>query len=95
MNRRLKVTSLIGKFSTARCVCAPQYASAGTCISPRLSCSVRYSSVIRPGGGPPGRKTHRYESGHHSAQPCNCRDSRSLATTTLQLESGDRGTQNP
>jgi hypothetical protein len=30
-----------GKFSTARCVCAPQSASAGTCSSPMLSCSMR------------------------------------------------------
>ncbi|MNV70150.1 hypothetical protein D3C71_1630960 [compost metagenome] len=30
-----------GKFSTARWVCAPHRASAGTCSSPMLSCSVR------------------------------------------------------
>ena len=33
----------IGKFSTARWVCAPHSASAGTCSSPMLSCSVRKS----------------------------------------------------
>ena len=33
----------IGKFSTARCVCAPQQASTGTRTSPIESCSTRYS----------------------------------------------------
>src|SRR5690625_226188 len=34
---------LMGKLLTARWVCAPQSASAGTCSSPMLSCSVRNS----------------------------------------------------
>src|SRR5690606_8142329 len=42
MKPRGKRRSLIGKFSTARCVCAPHSASAGTCISPSESFSVRY-----------------------------------------------------
>ena len=33
----------IGKFSRLRCVCAPHSLSAGTFISPRESCSIRYS----------------------------------------------------
>jgi len=48
-NRRLIPIPEIGKFSTARWVCAPQYASAGTCTSPRLSASVRNSSLMRDG----------------------------------------------
>src|SRR5436190_11582494 len=34
----------MGKLSTARCVCAPQRAAAGTRTSPMVSCSVRNSS---------------------------------------------------
>ncbi|KAG0753708.1 hypothetical protein G6F22_021339 [Rhizopus arrhizus] len=34
-----------GKFCTARWVCAPQRASAGTCSSPMLSCSIRNPGV--------------------------------------------------
>src|SRR3954451_2985512 len=41
------VLPLIGKFSTARCVCARHNASAGTWTSPMLSCSVRYSTMVR------------------------------------------------
>ena len=37
----------IGKFSTARWVCARQRASAGTLISPMVSCSMRYSVMFR------------------------------------------------
>ena len=40
-----------GKFSTARCVCAPQRAAAGTRTSPMVSCSIRYSSCV-VGHGP-------------------------------------------
>ncbi len=36
---------LIGKLSTARCVCAPHSASLGTFNSPRLSRSMRQSLV--------------------------------------------------
>ena len=36
---------LIGKFSTARCVCARQSASFGTRTSPMESCSMRHSSL--------------------------------------------------
>ncbi len=35
------VLPLIGKFSTARCVCARHSASSGTRTSPMLSCSMR------------------------------------------------------
>ena len=38
----------IGKFSTARWVCGPHSASAGTCISPRLSFSTRNSAMVLP-----------------------------------------------
>ena len=38
-------TPEIGKFSTARWVCAPQWAEAGTRTSPIVSCSVRNRSV--------------------------------------------------
>ena len=31
----------MGKFSTARCVCARHSAAAGTCTAPMVSCSVR------------------------------------------------------
>ena len=37
----------IGKFSTARCVCAPHRASAGTRTSPIESCSTRYLLLCR------------------------------------------------
>src|SRR5690606_34921272 len=44
-NRRL----LMGKFSTARCVCAPHSASAGTCISPSESFSIlNFVSLMVP-----------------------------------------------
>ena len=33
----------MGKFSTLRWVCAPQYLPAGTFTSPMVSCSMRYS----------------------------------------------------
>ena len=36
----------IGKFSTARWVCAPYSASMGTRTSPIVSCSIRYSGVL-------------------------------------------------
>ena len=36
----------IGKFSTARCVCAPYSASMGTRTSPMVSCSIRYSGWV-------------------------------------------------
>src|SRR5579871_6671642 len=36
---------LMGKFSTARCVCAPYSAPAGTRISPIVSRSMRYSTL--------------------------------------------------
>ena len=39
----------IGKFSTARWVCAPHSASAGTRTSPIESCSTRYSVMTPPG----------------------------------------------
>ena len=42
MNWRGMVKPEIGKLSTARCVCAPYSASAGTLSSPMLSRSVRY-----------------------------------------------------
>src|SRR5262249_56670102 len=38
----------MGKFSTARCVCGPHRAEAGTCISPRLSFSMRTSGMMGP-----------------------------------------------
>jgi hypothetical protein len=38
----------IGKFSTARWVCAPHSAAAGTRTSPIESCSTRYSSPPAP-----------------------------------------------
>jgi len=41
MKRRPKRIPLMGKFSIARWVCAPQYASFGTLSSPRKSRSVR------------------------------------------------------
>ena len=41
MKSRGMRSPLIGKFSTARCVCAPHSASAGTFSSPRLSRSMR------------------------------------------------------
>src|SRR5688500_16601827 len=43
MNRRGNRRPDTGKFSTARCVCAPQYASAGTRTSPMESFSTRNS----------------------------------------------------
>src|SRR5690606_8761119 len=46
MNRREKRMPLMGKFSTARCVCAAYSASAGTFISPSESFSIRNSSDI-------------------------------------------------
>ena len=49
---------LIGKFSTARCVCAPHSASAGTCSSPMLSCSMRNAPVRWPSSdAPPLRRS--------------------------------------
>ena len=45
-NTRGKRSPLIGKFSTARCVDAPQSASAGTCISPSESRSMRVFSAV-------------------------------------------------
>src|SRR5690606_25430847 len=48
MKSREKRRSLIGKFSTARCVCAPHSASAGTFISPSESFSIlKLCSLIR------------------------------------------------
>ena len=41
---RSTVSPETGKFSTARCVCAPQRAALGTRTSPIVSCSIRYSS---------------------------------------------------
>ncbi len=38
----------IGKFSTARCVCARHSASRGTRTSPIVSCSIRYASSLMP-----------------------------------------------
>ncbi len=46
MKRRGKRSELMGKFSTARWVCAPYSASAGTCISPRESRSVRKAAGL-------------------------------------------------
>ena len=43
----------IGKFSTARWVCAPHSASAGTRTSPIESCSVRYVVVMLRGPATP------------------------------------------
>ncbi len=48
MKRRGNRRSLMGKFSTARCVCGPYSASAGTFISPSESLSILYSSLILP-----------------------------------------------
>ena len=42
MKMRGKRKSLMGKFSTARCVWAPYSASTGTLTSPMVSRSVRY-----------------------------------------------------
>ena len=41
MNWRGRCNPEMGKLSIARCVCAPYKASAGTCSSPMLSCSMR------------------------------------------------------
>src|SRR5712692_6292544 len=48
MNRRPNRIPLIGKFSIARCVWAPQYASLGTFNSPRKSFSMRWSVIRIP-----------------------------------------------
>src|ERR1700691_6135602 len=50
MKARGRVRPLIGKFSTARCVCAPQSASAGTFSSPMLSRSTRYGGGLMRSG---------------------------------------------
>ena len=47
MNSRGMVSPEIGKLSTARWVCAPYSASAGTFSSPMLSCSMRYLLIRR------------------------------------------------
>ena len=39
----VSIPTPMGKFSWLRCVCAPQYLSAGTFTSPMESCSIRYS----------------------------------------------------
>ena len=41
-----RVRNEIGKFSTARCVCAWYLASFGTRTSPMVSCSMRYSISV-------------------------------------------------
>src|SRR5881296_2998801 len=48
MKRRPNRIPLIGKFSIARCVWAPQYASLGTLSSPRKSFSMRWSVIRIP-----------------------------------------------
>src|SRR5436190_3781278 len=63
MRARSMCSPEIGKFSTARCVCAAHLASAGTLTSPIESCSMRHESVmngtvvsgaaVAPIGGPP------------------------------------------
>src|SRR6476620_7931318 len=40
-------SSPIRKFCNERCVCAPQYFSAGTSIGPKVSVSVRVFAMIR------------------------------------------------
>ena len=46
MSRRSIGSPEIGKFSTARWVCAPHLASTGTRTSPIESCSIRYSVMV-------------------------------------------------
>src|SRR5689334_3184420 len=54
MSRGSRVVPEIGKFSTARWVCAPHRASAGTSMSPRESCSVRVSTTPKLARHPSG-----------------------------------------
>src|SRR2546425_4318650 len=51
MNRRPNRIPLIGKFSIARWVWTPQYASFGTLTSPRKSFSTRKSAIRMRRGG--------------------------------------------
>jgi len=41
-------SSPMRKFSSERCVCAPQYLSAGTSIGPNVSVSMRVFAMIGP-----------------------------------------------
>ena len=62
INPRSMRSPEMGKFSTARCVCAPQRASAGTLTSPMESCSILYSVIAGDGSAgspafdPPGAR---------------------------------------
>jgi hypothetical protein len=74
-----------GKFSTARCVCAPHRAQNGTATSPIESCSMRTfgSSVIGPS------IPRAYHVAHHRGRPgveLTDRDRRNL----LSLAGGER-----
>ena len=57
---RGKRSPLMGKFSTARAVCAPYKASAGTRISPMVSRSLRSGMPLfsPPARAPVGAETH-------------------------------------
>jgi len=50
-NRRGKTRPETGKLRRARSLCAPQYASAGTSISPRLSRSLRVAAIVSSPAG--------------------------------------------
>src|SRR3989304_4990200 len=62
MNTRGNRKPLIGKLSTARWVCGPQSASAGTRTSPIVSFSTR-NSVIRSHAGEPLKRCRPYSNG--------------------------------
>jgi hypothetical protein len=55
----------IGKFSTARAVCTPQYAAMGICFSPRKSCSVRVAVTGVETGSASGVKEESGGTGNH------------------------------
>jgi hypothetical protein len=56
MKPRGMARPLMGKFSTARWVCAPHKASAGTLSSPMLSCSTRKEVVMNALRSSPRRR---------------------------------------
>ena len=72
---------LIGKFSTALAVCAPQSAAAGTSTSPMESCSMRTSGVVSLmtpscalGGVPAGRDRGNPRRRHTTSPPVPSRE---------------------
>src|SRR5690606_9764699 len=83
----------MGKFCTARWVCAPHRASAGTCSSPMLSCSIRKDPDIAVSIGAwgndaspqdtPAPASHRGRAWNARMQDCRQTTPQSMSEATL------------